>query len=107
MDSTYRLRHSLSVSTGTVKAFCQSFRSKICLIIDDFAVSLWNIERLTKAVHSIDLEFEAEVIGLEHLLQIDGYAAHLQSSDLSFHHRSLLKVWSSSLVLLYEVSLIA
>ena len=97
------MKHSLSVSTGTVKAFCQSRRSKIYLIIDDSIVSLWKIERLTKAVHSIHLEFEAEVVGLEHLLQIDGYAAHLQSSDISFHHRSFLKVWSSSLALLYEV----
>jgi RPA family protein len=83
MDSTYRLKHSVSVSAGTVKATCLSLRSENILIIDNTTVSLWNLERLTNAVHFVDLEFETEVVGLESLLHIDGYAAHLQSTDSS------------------------
>jgi hypothetical protein len=77
------------------------------LIIDDTTVSLWNLEKLTKAVHFVDLEFETEVVGLEILLHIDGYAAHLQSTDSSVHDRSysFFRVWSSTLALLHEVYL--
>ena len=107
MDSTYRLKHSMRVSAGTVKAVCKSQRSENILVIDNTTVSLWNLERLTKAVHFVDLEFETEVVGLESLLHIDGYAAHLQSSDLSVYDRSysFFRVWSSTLALLYEVHL--
>jgi hypothetical protein len=105
MDSTYRLKHSASVSAGTVKAICQSQRSENILIIDNNTVSLWNLERLKKAVHFVDLEFETEVVGLESLLHVDGYAAHLQSIESSVHDNSysFFRVWSSELALLYEV----
>lgn len=102
MDSTYRLKHSVSVSARTLKAICQFQRSENILIIDNTTVSLWNLERLTKAVHFVDLEFETEVVGLESLLHIDGYAAHLQEHDRSY---SFFRVWSSELELLSEVYL--
>lgn len=76
-------------------------------MIDNTTVSIWNLERLTKAVHYVDLEFETEVVGVESLLHTDGYATHLQFTDISVHDRSysFFRVWSSTLGLLYEVHL--
>ena len=105
MDSTFKINRSMRESADKIEAFCQSTITGNFCTIDRQAIRLWSSEKQIKAVHFTELEYSPEVIGLEHLLCIDGFTAHIQSGKASHRFFSALKVWSSTLILLYQVQI--
>ena len=102
-DSTFKLNRSVRESAEKIEALCQSTVTGNLLTIDRQAARLWNLDKLIKALHFTDSEYHPDVPGLVHLVEIDGYAAHLQSRKGNPNPFSVLKVWSSSLRVLYQV----
>ena len=105
MDSTFKLNRSMRESAEKIDAFCQSTVTGNFFSIDRQAIRLWSSDKQIKAVHFTEAEYNPEVIGLEHLQRIDGFAAYLQSGKSSHKFFSTFKVWSSSLQALYQVSI--
>ena len=105
MDSTIKMNRTMRESADRIHALCQSTISGNILTIDRQAIRLWTLEKQIKAVHFTEAEYHPEVLGLEHLHQIDGYAAYLQSRKSGLNFYSHFKVWSSSLLVLFQVSL--
>ena len=105
MDSTFKLNRSMRESAEKIDAFCQSTVTGNFFSIDRQAIRLWSSDKQIKAVHFTEAEYNPEVIGLEHLPRIDGFAAYLQSGKSSHKFFSTFKVWSSSLQALYQVSI--
>ena len=91
-------------SAEKIEAFCQSTVTGNFFAIDRQAIRLWSLDKQIKAIHFTELEYNPEVIGLEHLPRIDGFAAQLQSAKSSHKFFSNFKVWSSSLQVLYQVT---
>jgi hypothetical protein len=103
MDSTIKINRTMRESADSIDALCQSSTTGNLITIDRQAIRLWTLDKQIKAVHFTEAEYHPDVLGLEHLHQIDGYAACLQSRKSSSNIFSHLKVWSSSLRILFQV----
>ena len=103
MDSTIKINRTMRESANRIDALCQSSSSGNLFTIDRQAIRLWTLDKQIKAVHFTEAECHPDVLGLEHLHQIDGYAAYLQSRKSCSNVYSHFKVWSSSLHVLFQV----
>jgi hypothetical protein len=103
MDSTIKINRTMRESADIIDALCQSSATGNLVTIDRQAIRLWTLDKQIKAVHFTEEEYHPDVLGLEHLHQIDGYVSYLQSRQSSLNLYSLFKVWSSSLHVLFQV----
>lgn len=107
-DSTFRLSTtSVRESAESILAVTRSVVSGNVFTIDRLAVRLWSTNKQIKALHFTETDIQIDVIGLEYISKIDGFAGLLQIVKINDENPPLYtvcRVWSSTLNVLCQIS---